>query len=409
MAVLFGESGGNYHANNVGGPGVWFVSTNNNIINTAPAGRSTSFAYQSNQQELRCISFGNQTGLIAGYAAYIPTPTGQVLIAYKLLGVNQCDIRLDGSGHIIITRNGTTIGGPSTQVIAPNTWHYYEFKALFATGATGTVEVKLDGATILTVTSVQTATTTAAADTVSYFPGAGSGYATDFYCLDTVNGVRTTYLGDVNIGEIFDTAAGTNSAWTAANGPFTLTSVNTTGVYQGTITGGAANAYVGYKFDVTGFVNGANNQTGAICTASTATSITLGGITITETHAGSAAFQNPVQIGIATTGTRPSSDIQYVSDSTPNDLSDWIHQALVLTGTIPAVLHRSYARKDDAGPRSFALVTIQSAAVTETSATFSLSSAYQYYTDVLEQNPTGPADWTTTSFNAATFGVKEVA
>lgn len=68
-----------------------------------------------------------------------------------------------------------------------------------------------------------------------------------------------------------------------------LTSVDGAGVYQGTITGGAANAMVGQKFNITGFVNGANNLTGATVTASTATALTFTAVTVIETHAGTAA------------------------------------------------------------------------------------------------------------------------
>jgi len=69
-----------------------------------------------------------------------------------------------------------------------------------------------------------------------------------------------------------------------------LTSVGAgNGVYQGTITGGAANAYIGYVFTITGFTNPQNNGT-FYCTASTATALTLNGTvyTIAETASGTA-------------------------------------------------------------------------------------------------------------------------
>lgn len=65
---------------------------------------------------------------------------------------------------------------------------------------------------------------------------------------------------------------------TGSSGSFALSSVNnavgTSTTYNGTITGGASNAYAGLIFNVTGFVNGPNN--GAfVCTASTATTLVL--------------------------------------------------------------------------------------------------------------------------------------
>lgn len=417
MTVQFAESGAQYHFNNSGGPGVWGGGGQPATTAAAPAGRSSTFAYTNNGNNATTPAYANFGTIISGYAVYINAlGSNATIIGYFNAGAAQCDVRKNTSDNLVFTRNGTVIGGTSTRALTIG-WHYIEFKAIFSTAGAGTCEVVVDGVTWLTSTSLTNATTVNTANQTQFSVTTVCLYARDFYVLDTGTGTNTTYLGDITVAEIFPTAPGTNSAWATgsgvgppptATGPFTLTSVNTSGVYQGTITGGASNAYVGYKFDVTGFVNGANNQTGAVCTASTATAITLGGVTISETHAGSAAFENPVQIGIAGTGTRPNGDGLYVYDSVANDLSDWAHQALVLTGTIACVLHRTYARKDDAGARSIAQITVQSGSVTETSATIALTSSYVYYTDILEQNPTGPATWTTTTFNAATFGVKEV-
>src|SRR5258708_32135528 len=75
--------------------------------------------------------------------------------------------------------------------------------------------------------------------------------------------------------------------------PFVLTSAgnaaggNTT--YQGTITGGAGNAYTGLVFTVAGFTTGVDNGT-FTCTASTPTSLTLAnGARVAQTHAATPA------------------------------------------------------------------------------------------------------------------------
>jgi hypothetical protein len=60
------------------------------------------------------------------------------------------------------------------------------------------------------------------------------------------------------------------------------------GVYTGTITGGANNAFAGYQFVVAGFVNSQNNGT-FFCIASTTTTLTLAGVlAFTESHAATA-------------------------------------------------------------------------------------------------------------------------
>jgi hypothetical protein len=109
---------------------------------------------------------------------------------------------------------------------------------------------------------------------------------------DAIN-LWTGYIAEA--GEIFQvtttqTALALTKAIPNTTLSFTLTSVAAgTGVYTGTITGGASNAFLGYSFTITGFTNGPNNGS-YFCTASTATTLTLSNAyTIAETHAGTAA------------------------------------------------------------------------------------------------------------------------
>jgi hypothetical protein len=112
-----------------------------------------------------------------------------------------------------------------------------------------------------------------------------------------------------------------------------------------------------------------------------------------------------VQDGTTHTGTWPDSDTTYISDATSGHISDFGHQALSLTGTIYGVIHMSFARKDDAGARSFNQVCL-STGTTETSTTYVMGNTYQYYADILEHDPHTAADWGVSGLNAATFGVK---
>lgn len=86
-------------------------------------------------------------------------------------------------------------------------------------------------------------------------------------------------------------------------GPFVLSSVDTNGNYQGTITGGDNDSYVGFGFDITGFSNNQNNVVAVQCIASTETSLSLAVSTIPEVNAASAVVQqvqyvfNPAQNG----------------------------------------------------------------------------------------------------------------
>ena len=92
------------------------------------------------------------------------------------------------------------------------------------------------------------------------------------------------------------TAVGiTDTNFHALAGPLTLTSVAVNGVYTGTITGGASNALVGMRFNMAGFTNAPNNAVAALCTGSTATTITFAAVpTIAETASATAANDIPL-------------------------------------------------------------------------------------------------------------------
>lgn len=276
-------------------------------------------------------------------------------------------------------------------------------------------------------------TTTASFDAVQFSSQSSGSYITDFYVCDTTGTINTGYLGDINVVELYPNAAGVNSAWSVNQASFALTGTGTLTsgtslVYNGTITNGATptNAWQGWYFTITGYANTHNNGT-FLCSASTATTLTLLNTDTSATGAvagatATAAFQNPVQIGIhggygdsgATTnvGTRPPSDVtgplQWVQDSVTNDLTDFGHQALSLTGTIAAVAHVTYARKSDAGTRQMAQICLSSG-TQETGSTITLSSGLSYYRDIIEVDPNAPtAQFGLSAFNAATFGWKEI-
>jgi hypothetical protein len=132
------------------------------------------------------------------------------------------------------------------------------------------------------------------------------------------------------------------------------------------------------------------------------------GVNQSWSNNGGASQTASVQDGIAQTGTWPDGDATYISSNTPNQISDFAHQTLALTGTIFAVLHVMYTRKDDAGARQIAGVCLSSA-TTAVGATQNLGNTYQYFMDVIENDPNTSAPWLVAGLNSATFGVKEIS
>lgn len=123
-----------------------------------------------------------------------------------------------------------------------------------------------------------------------------------------VTGTSNQYKWDGTNGGGAVTAWGTDAPVTAitvgapigVGQTFALSSVSNasggTTVYHGTITGGAANAYAGLTFTISGFLNAQNN--GAFsCSASTATTITLANpVGVAETTAAQAQLPGTGQI-----------------------------------------------------------------------------------------------------------------
>ena len=98
---------------------------------------------------------------------------------------------------------------------------------------------------------------------------------------------------------VYSTIVGIAEAAVTTQGSLTLTAVAAasggTAVYTGTITSGAANAWKGAVVVIASFSNAANNGT-FVCTASTATTLTLtNSAAVAETHAGTAAVQVPTR------------------------------------------------------------------------------------------------------------------
>lgn len=342
----FADPGGEfYFSTGVNTPGIWLSANNATLVNNAPAGRSTTYGISLGgiTAFLKWANGTNYTTFIASGALYISAgafSVGASIISF-LDGTNlQCDLRVNATGNLYFTRNGTTIGTVSSNALASGAgWTYFEVQVTI-NGSTGSAQVWVNGVSWLSLTGVNTqATVNSTLSVVEYGVTTNvTCYWKDMIGIDTAGGAITTRQGDVTVGVRYPNASGVNQAWTN---------------------------------------NGGSSQT------------------------------NSVQDGITHTGTWPDGDATYISSSTTNQISDFSGPALSLTGSIIAVHHMTYARKDDAGTRQIAQVGL-SAAVVEVGATISLGNSYQYYRDILEVDPNTSAAWTLSGFNAATFGVKEL-
>src|SRR6185437_1578705 len=184
--LRFAMSGGNFmFSQGACAPGIWSsAGAGPGISSTAPAGRNNTFAFTGATTYTTPNLGGNFGELIAGYAFFVPSLcNNQALITFKdASGNTQCDVRINGSGQLFFTRNGTVIGSTSTFSLTALVWSYIEFRAIFSTSGAGTCEVRVNGVTVLSSTGLTNATTTVTAALVMYSCfGSGTGFVTDFY------------------------------------------------------------------------------------------------------------------------------------------------------------------------------------------------------------------------------------
>jgi hypothetical protein len=166
---------------------------------------------------------------IVGFAAYFGGSVASgTICAFQDSGSTQTDLRVNSSGNLYITRNGTTLATSASAVVA-NTWYYIELSVTIGS-STGAYTLKVTSGTVstwLTATSVNTQATGNATSNQIWLSLNGlsgnPGLIDDVYILNTSGSVNNSFLGECRIYTSLpngdDTAAtGTNLLWTPSTG-----------------------------------------------------------------------------------------------------------------------------------------------------------------------------------------------
>lgn len=179
--------------------------------------------------------------LILGFAIRVitlPTAISKVVGFYDGSGNLVATLCMNAAGNFAWyrgdgTSGGTLVGSLSSAVYSINTWYYVEVKVTLATGATGSIEVRVGGSSVIGPTSsVQTANTTANMQSFQLFGvNANNTDYDDLYFCDTTGSANNTFLGDRRIIVATPNANGRLSQWTTQVGGTTSqpwTAVNET-------------------------------------------------------------------------------------------------------------------------------------------------------------------------------------
>lgn len=414
-------------------------------------GKYVLYLDSNNATSFRKVLTGPQAivGVAARYwVGSLPSNTGEQPWFSGVSDTNNnihCYVICDPSGYIQIYRRDSTgdvnIGSSSGPVIITNSWHHLEVKYVL-NATTGSVEVRQEGVTVAIVNGIRTTSNVsgalATAQNVCYHHGHSSSggfpdlYIKDFIIWDGNGTINNNFFGSCQVYRITPNADVSRN-WNTTLGAAPLQNPASTSTTGGTL---AANTYY---YVVTAILNPqgesiASNEV-SITTTGTTSSNTITwtappGMTVTgyRVYRGTAAgaenvYYAPGNVltftdtgGASTAGTPPTdtgTGFSQINEVTPDDDATFItagqgpypaaYQATMTqlptnVTTVRSVMTIHRSRKTDGGDGNIQASLI-SGANTGSGTSRPITTAYTYWWDVFENDPSG-SNWNKTLVNA---------
>ncbi len=228
MALLFADPIGLFYSTAAqAASGLWTAFGGTIHTSGLPAGNIGSTA----------ASFGPSGGAIT-----VPSAAGPYTVGFRFVSTSAytndqeiCHLSdasnnsqvtfLSNSGGTITAKrgsgNGTTLGVSSGTNLLQNVWQYIEFQVTVS-ATVGTVAIRINGATVLNLTGVNTLGGGGAAVIGKISIGSNlTNFFQDLYIADSTGSYNNTFLGDVHVSVFNPTSNGTYTAYTP-NGAATL-------------------------------------------------------------------------------------------------------------------------------------------------------------------------------------------
>ena len=193
------------------------------VLQTGVYGNGKAMAFNSASVNLPA---NYATGLI-GFHIFVPSAfTAQTLWQFKDAGTIQVDLRIDATGALFFTRNGTVLGSPSSNRLAANTWYWLEVKVTI-NSSTGAAEVRVNGTSWLALSAQNTQTSASAFfNQIGNAVGTGAWFWDSFHFWDTTGSLNNTWIGEHAISTLFPNGAGSHTDWTKSGGAANFSQVN---------------------------------------------------------------------------------------------------------------------------------------------------------------------------------------
>jgi len=140
-------------------------------------------------------------------------------LAFRVNGTTQCWFGMLRGGRIGFYR-GSTLLFSSSRCYELQAWSYFEFKVTFSL-TVGTVDVKVDGVSVISETGVNTCYEGTNEYTDQFYIGNGTSeyvYFDDLYVCDATGLYNNDFLGDVKVDLLYPTSDGTYTDFTPSTG-----------------------------------------------------------------------------------------------------------------------------------------------------------------------------------------------
>lgn len=233
MSLLFMDGFDHYTPNTDYQKKGW--SSNGGISYAPAAGSSTSGRRGSGGVKpqgyinyLKRSLGSNQNTLIAGIAHNTggnqTTSSSYDSCVFMFLDgtISQISCGASGTGRFDIYRGSSLIGSTAPGVLIENIFQYIEIKVVFHASA-GSVILRVNGSTVLTLSGISTITTSNAYANVIGINHLGTNFTTngtldDFYLCNASGTTNNDFLGDVRVDTLIPNSDGTYSNFTPSTG-----------------------------------------------------------------------------------------------------------------------------------------------------------------------------------------------
>jgi hypothetical protein len=222
MALRFCDSADHYVTANIGTKWSGYGATT--IVS---GGRSGTCLQTGDDSHYFNKILTSQTTWFVGFAFKFSesAPTTNSILTFYDGATVHTQLHIDSTQHMYFSRNGTAIGSTGTSVLSINTWYYLEAKVKIGDasgdGNAGEISLRINGIENINNTNVDTRNGgNASADKIQFngINGQTCNFDDIYVCDSTGSSPNNTFLGDVRIEVIYPTAAGDTTSWTPSAG-----------------------------------------------------------------------------------------------------------------------------------------------------------------------------------------------